>query len=218
MYQTAKESALVTANADLLPRGGCVMIDPGHGGMDGGAVGINEVLEKDLNIQVAQKLKVLLNLLGTQTDMTRTEDVSLGKNDQTIARQKVEDMRKRLELINSKPYDAMLSIHMNFYPESKYWGSQVFYSGNFPQAKDLAEHIQQQFRLIVAADNQREIKKASDEIYLMKHAQCPALVIECGFLSNPDEANQLCDAQHQVKLALAIASGYTLYYTQSTEQ
>lgn len=210
-YQSAMESAVMTQGREpaVLPHS-LVIIDPGHGGMDGGAVGITGTYEKDLNLQVALKLEKVLNLFGVAADMTRNTDVTLGSGGDTIAKKKAEDMRTRLRIINETPYELLFSIHMNSYPEEKYWGSQVFYAGGTAIAKGYGESIQKSLRTFVASDNKREAKRASDEIYLMKHAVCPALIIECGFLSNYREEALLQTQEHQIKLACAIASGFLL--------
>ncbi len=211
--KTAQESALLIRSTyfDTL-NDGIVMIDPGHGGMDGGAVGKSGVQEKDINLIVSQKLKHLLNLFGISVDMTRTEDISLNLSGDTIAKKKVSDMHKRLELINQKPYELILSIHMNSYPEEKYWGSQVFYSDSFAEGKTYATVIQNSLRQFVAPDNKREAKAAPSEIYLLKHAIYPAVIVECGFLTNFNEESLLKTSEHQTKLAAAITAGYLSGY------
>ncbi len=211
--KTAQESAMLIRTTYLdMYKDNVVMIDAGHGGIDGGAVGKSGLQEKEVNLYVSIKLKHLLNLFGTEVDMTRTEDISLNSNGDTIAKKKVQDMHKRLELINAKPYDVLLSIHMNSYPEEKYWGSQVFYSTSLVNSKKYATSIQTSLREFVAPENKREAKSAPPEIYLLKHATCPALIVECGFLTNYSEEAKLKTENHQIKLASAITAGYLNCY------
>ena len=207
-FQSAMESAVLTQTNIPYQYKDAVIIDPGHGGLDGGTVGISGTTEKELNLQVAEKLRHVMQLFGVPADMTRESDQMLGEGGDTIAQKKVSDMQTRLAMINAKPYRLMMSIHMNHYPEEKYWGSQVFYAKKSEEAKAYGKAIQTSFRQFASPDNKREAKQASDEIYLLKHADCPALIIECGFLSNSREEKLLQSDTHQIKLAAAIAAGY----------
>jgi len=212
-YQTAMHSA-VLAEINEIPLCNAVLIDPGHGGEDGGAVGIEGTLEKDLNLLVAQKISHVFHLFGFPTEMTRTEDVMLGDGGQGIAQKKVSDMHARLALINGKPYLSLLSIHMNSYPEEKYWGAQVFYSGRLDETKVYGTSIQNALKTFVSPENKREAKRAPDEIYLMKKAECPAMIIECGFISNRYEESLLKTNEHQIKIAAAVVAGFITGFQQ----
>jgi len=206
-FQTAVESSVASYFDKITIKRFNVIIDPGHGGIDGGAVGITGVNEKDINLQISLKLKHIMSLLGIVSEYTRTTDITLGNGENTIAEKKISDMRKRLELINAQPYNLMLSIHTNFYPEEKYWGPQVFYSENTDSGKIYAESIQNALKEFVMHENLRKAKKALDEIYLLKNAHCPALIVECGFLSNYNEELLLQTDDHQIKIASAIVAG-----------
>ena len=207
-YHSAMKSSILMQGGSPYPIMGTILIDPGHGGQDGGAVGISGTNEKDLNLSVSKKLQMVLNLFGIAADMTREEDIMLGDGGETIGQKKVEDMHTRLNMVNASSYRAFLSVHMNSYPEEKYWGSQVFYAKSFEESRKIGESMQIALRTFVAPDNKREAKPASDEIYLLKHAACPALIIECGFITNRLEEKLLKTQEHQTKLAAAVAVGY----------
>lgn len=189
-----------------------ILIDAGHGGEDGGA-GENGVQEKDVNLSVALQLRDLLELSGFQTVMTRETDVSIYDDSAaTVREKKVSDLRNRLKLIQQYPNCTFLSIHQNQFSESKYHGAQMFYSKNDSRSKLLAEKLQSSFVSLLQPENQREIKEATKDIYLLWNAQVPAVIVECGFLSNPEEAEKLDDASYQKKLAFTIYIGLLQYW------
>ena len=148
-----------------------VIIDAGHGGEDGGAVNDNNVVEKDLNLQISVKLADMLTLFGYKTEQIRTEDKSVYTQGENVRQRKVSDMKNRLSVFNSNPENVVISIHQNKFTESKYSGTQVFYSPNNPQSADLAESIRQSVKTMLQPDNERECKKADKSIYLLK--LCP---------------------------------------------
>ncbi len=192
-----------------------VILDAGHGGFDGGAVSQDQVLEKDLNLSVAKKLELLLLSQGVQVIMTRSEDEALTLDGQTG---KSADLRARAKIAQDNPDAILISIHMNQFGIPKYSGSQVFYSTNHSDSQLLAECIQQEIRQTLQPENTRQIKPAGGEIYLLAQAQQPAVLVECGFLSNPEETQKLQEESYQQSLAQAIASGLQNYYNGEEEK
>lgn len=182
--------------------GGYLLIDAGHGGEDGGAVSSLGLRESELNLQIAKRAYALCRFLGIPAKMTRTEDVSVYSDGcRTLSEKKVSDIRNRVKMANAPDCALLLSVHQNHFSEPKYRGAQVFY-GNATNSKELAERMQQSLWNIDSA-NHRRAKRASG-VYLLEHAECPAILVECGFLSNPSEAELLTHAAYQKKLAMAI--------------
>lgn len=180
-----------------------VIIDAGHGGEDGGAVSVSGVRESGLNLEISLRLNDFLPLLGLHTKMVRTEDVSVHSPQAgTIAEKKASDIRNRVELVRQTPNALLLSIHQNRFSESKYRGAQVFYADN-AESRALAESLQTDLRAQLDPDNHRQCKKAQD-IYLLSHVDCAAVLVECGFLSNAEEELLLRDSAYQKKLTAAI--------------
>lgn len=190
----------------------CVVIDAGHGGEDGGAVNDDGVLEKNINLEIAKDASELLKFLGYKVIMTRTEDTALSGDEATIHARKVEDMKKRLEIYNSDKIDAVISIHQNKYTEKKYYGTQIFYSPNNEKSKVLADNIKSTVKKLLQPDNERECKSADSGIYLLKNAKNPAIIVECGFISNPEECSKLLNDEYQKQIAFSITFGFIDYY------
>ena len=178
-----------------------VVIDPGHGGEDGGAQGVSKMREKDINLAIAKKLEKMLTLSGFHVIMTRERKVS--------------DLHNRLGLIEEQDDCIFLSIHQNHFTSSRYYGTQVFYSTNDPSSEELAEAVRGRVVSLLQPDNTRECKPATSSIYLLWHAEVPAVLVECGFLSNESEAQKLNDPQYQEQMAFAIYSGFLDYYQSS---
>ena len=213
----AKEPKGIDTNsilADVLPsvnkKDGnlTIILDAGHGGEDGGAVGIDGILEKELNLALAQRTAELLTLMGYTVILTRNSDRMLG--DGTVGHRKVADLKYRLELANSTENALLVSIHMNKFPMEYCNGIQLYYSGNDERSLLLANELH---RLVkdFQKDNGREVKKADSAIYLLDRAAIPAVLIECGFLSNGNECALLQEEAYQKKLALLIASAICAY-------
>ncbi len=193
-----------------------VIIDAGHGGFDGGTSSSDGTVEKDLNLQISHKINEILNSFGVKTIMTRTGDNGLNdENLPTIRQKKISDIKNRLSLINETEDAVFVSIHQNHFSQDKYSGAQVFYSKNNPQSQQLAEKIR--FRLITALqlDNTREIKQSGSEIYLLFHAKIPAVMVECGFMSNYNETQLLKNEEYQKKLAFTVAMGIIDFLNQT---
>lgn len=189
-----------------------IVIDAGHGGEDGGAVRESGVLEKDINLSIANDTSALFYLLGFDVTQTRKTDIALDNGEDTIRKRKVSDMKKRLEIFNSSKENTIISIHQNKFSESKYHGTQIFYSPNNPKSKQLADSIKYSVKGLLQPDNERECKKADSGIYLLKNTNNPAVIVECGFISNEEECKNLLDSQYQKQMAFSITAGFLSYY------
>lgn len=186
-----------------------VVIDAGHGGIDGGAVSCTGVSESQINLQIALKLEDLMHLLGLHTVMIRDTDRSVYTDGTTIAAKKVSDIKERLRIVNTTPNALFVSIHQNNFQDAKYSGAQVFYNTQ-PGSQLLAEAIQTAFRETLCTGNKRQIKKASG-VYLMDHINCSGVLIECGFLSNYREESLLRSEAYQQKICCIIATTVSQY-------
>lgn len=197
--QTEEESEIKTA-AEVSE--GLVVLDSGHGGSDPGKVGINGELEKDINLNISIKLKKLLEEQGIKVLMTREDDGG-------IADSKVEDLKKRVSIINEEKPILAVSIHQNSYQDESIHGAQVFYYTHSKEGEAAAK-IMQEALLEADADNTRS-EKANDTYYLLKKTEPPVIIVECGFLSNKAEADLLVTEEYQQKLAEAICAGIVKY-------
>lgn len=186
----------------------CVVIDAGHGGMDPGKVGINGANEKDINLQIALLVKKYLEAADIRVVMTRETDDGLYDSD--TSNKKVQDMKRRIALIDESMPVAAISIHQNSYQEEYVHGAQVFYYDGSTQGKMLAGYIQTQLVEKVDHNNKRGIK-ANNSYYLLKKTEIPIVIVECGFLSNSVEAELLCDPDYQDRVAWAIHMGILQY-------
>lgn len=188
-----------------------IVIDAGHGGEDGGATD-NGVSEKDVNLDIALKLRDLLTLSGYNVVMTRETDVSIyDSSAQSISDKKVSDLRNRLSIINSSEDNILISIHQNKFEQSQYSGAQIFYSDNNSQSAILAESIRKSITGFLQPDNTRELKVGGSNIYILDNATVPAIIVECGFLSNPEEASKLSDDRYRTQMAFSIYCGFLEY-------
>lgn len=187
----------------------CVVIDAGHGGVDGGATSCTGVLESALNLEIALRLDDLMHLLGIDTVMVRTTDESIYTQGQTIAAKKVSDLKNRVSIANRENNALLISVHQNFFEDSRYSGAQVFYAKT-EGSKDFAKKLQTTFVNTLNPESNRKAKTASG-VYLMQHIQCPGILIECGFLSNHDEEAKLRSADYQKKICAVIASETSCY-------
>ena len=189
-----------------------VIFDAGHGGPDGGTSADDGTLEKDLNLQIAIKLNESLNSMGIKTVMIRTEDISVhDASANTIRQKKVSDLKNRLKIINETDNSIFVSIHQNHFSDSRYSGTQVFYSKNNPQSSVLADCIRQSVISDLQKENTRETKPSGTDIYLLYHAESPAVMVECGFLSNINESKNLKNENYQKELAFVLALGISDY-------
>ena len=189
-----------------------IIIDAGHGGEDGGAVGIDGTAEKDLNLSISLKLNEILSAMGYQTRMVRTTDTSIHNADaDTVRERKVSDIHNRAAIMNEYENCIYVSIHQNKYSGSSIWGAQTFYSPNNEESKELAQLIQSSIANNVQPDNKRVIKQSGTNIYVLYNATKPAVMVECGFVSNANELEQLKDDEYQNKMAFAISNGIINY-------
>jgi len=205
--QTAFTMGLISSETPV------VIIDPGHGGMDGGATSQSgSVIEKDINLSISLKLRDFFLLNGFQVLMTRDTDKSIHDSTAvTLKQQKTSDIKNRLKMLNNTPNSVFLSIHQNFFEQSKYWGAQIFYSPNTEESAALADFLQASFITRLQPESKRQIKEAGSSLYILKNAKKPAVLVECGFLSNPDEAEKLSTEEYQNQIAFTIFSGYMEY-------
>ncbi len=189
-----------------------VIVDAGHGGDDGGAIGIDETVEKDINLDIALKLEKILKFYGFNVIMTRTQDVMTCDDGlDSLRKRKISDIHNRFELMRKNPDAIFISVHQNKFEDSSQHGTQVFYSGNDERSKELAEAIQTSVTLTLQRKNDRVVKKSGSGIYLLYHAKIPAVLVECGFISNSDEVKKLKDESYRMKLAILIADGLLKY-------
>lgn len=194
----------------------CIILDPGHGGEDGGAVGVDGLLEKTVNLQIARLLYDQLTLAGIPTIMTRTDDRLL--YDPTAdyrGHKKMLDLRARLDILRDTPDAVLLSIHQNAFSQSRYSGLQVYYSPHHPDSARLAELVQNSARQWLQPDNTRKTKPADSNIYLLNRSERPAVLVECGFLSNPAECAKLGDPDYLGQLSTVLFAAVCEYLTAS---
>ena len=187
----------------------CVIIDAGHGGVDGGTTSCTGVEESKINLQIALKLRDVMHLLGMKTQMIRTTDTSIHTGGNTIAAKKVSDLKERVRIVNETANSILISIHQNYFAQNQYHGAQVFYAAT-EESESLAKQLQKELIAALNHDSHRQAKKASG-IYLMQHIERPGILIECGFLSNPEEEALLRSSQYQNKLCAIIASVCSSY-------
>lgn len=189
-----------------------LVIDAGHGGFDGGAIGSNGTTEQDINLSIAKRVQLLASFFGVQTVMTREDTNALDYDPSRPVREnKVSDIKARQKVVEQTANPVFLSIHLNKFSDAQYHGAQVFYSTNHAGGCALAELLQD--ALITGCDptNKRQAKPADQSIYLMKVLDCPAVIVECGFLSNPAEEALLGNQEYHKKLAASIVAGYLRY-------
>ena len=188
-----------------------IVIDAGHGGEDAGAIAQDGSLEKDLNLKIAKCIQALCEINGNSAIMTREDDRLLydyyGELDDYTGKKKIYDLKNRVKIANEQHDAIFVSIHMNKFSNSKYSGTQIYFSPNNPSSEMLARTLQNSTRTYLQPSNNRQIKRADSSIYVLNSLDCPAVLIECGFLSNEDELGRLKDEKYQASLALVIFSG-----------
>lgn len=215
MFVVAREGAVYVTSLQVENKSrACVVIDAGHGGSDPGKVGINNQLEKEINLKIAEILKDFLQAEGIEVIMTRESDAGL--YDEDASNKKVQDMKRRLEIIEKADPVIVVSIHQNSYHEEYVKGAQVFYYTTSESGRQLAEVIQEQLRSF-DPDNRREAK-GNDTYFLLKKTSKPIVIVECGFLSNREEAEKLSSALFQEKMAWNIHMGIMKYLNQNREK
>lgn len=205
----AKEGAVLVGNVSSDTNvQTCIVIDAGHGGNDPGKVGINGTEEKTLNLQIALRLQRLLESQGIRVVLTRTDDNGLYT--EGASNKKVEDMQKRCEIITETKPVFTVSIHQNSYPEEYVKGAQTFYYGKSAEGKELAEQIQASMIERLDKENHR-VAKSNESYYLLKRTPTPTVIVECGFLSNSQEAELLATEEYQEQVAWAVHMGIMQY-------
>ena len=185
-----------------------ILIDPGHGGFDGGAIGASGTHESDINLQIAQALQAQLCKQGAEVIMTRSTAEAVGTD-------KNEDMRNRRSMIETSGQQITISIHQNSFPDASVSGPQVIYAPGSVQGEQLADHIQAQMNSSLLPEKPRV--STQGDYYIVKSGSAPAVIVECGFLSNSTEEALLCKQNYQQRVAQAIAAGVTQYFAQEQE-
>ncbi len=192
-----------------------ILLDPGHGGADAGA-SANGISEKDVNLSVAKELKACIEELGGKVIMTREEDCSTADGSENGS-WKVADLKKRKAMADETGADIFVSVHMNKFPQEKYKGAQVFYSADDEESRRLGEIIQRTLPEILCDGNTRSAKPSDGSIFILKNTNIPSVIVECGFISNVEEAEKLKDANYQKTIAGAICTGIERYFNQNSE-
>ena len=213
--QTIEAFGIVAFHADFFEKKATIVVDAGHGGEDGGAVGVNGLVEKDINLAIALALAENLKANNFQVILVRDGDYSVGDQSlSTVAERKRSDTKNRVRLVEETGECLLVSIHQNQFSQSQYSGAQMFYSPNNPESAQLAECIRESVVSSLQPDNTRQNKEAGEEIYLLTHCQVPAVLVECGFLSNPEEADLLSQEAYQQDMAAAIYNGIVSFLEQ----
>ena len=185
-----------------------IVIDPGHGGFDPGKIGVNDCLEKDINLSISKNIKNFLEQQNIEVILTRETDIGLyNEND---SNKKRADLYNRVKIIKESNAKLVLSIHQNSFTEEKYKGAQVFYYDDSNESKSLADNIQSEL-IRFADDSNKRVIKPNDSYYLLKQTPCPAVIVECGFLSNYEEAELLLTESYQNDIAWSIYMGVMKY-------
>lgn len=182
----------------------CIVLDPGHGGADGGAVSESGIVEKNINLSISRCLRDFFEMSGYRVVMTRDDD-------NLLSEKLHDDFEKRLSLYNSADADLVLSIHQNKFTSPEEHGAQVFYGSSDIGSEKLAASIRHSIKGLLQPENEREITQAGSNIYLLNNCTNPCVLVECGFLSNPQEAQQLDSYDYQRQVAFAIYCGTTDY-------
>ena len=196
-----------------------IIIDAGHGGVDGGAVAADGTNEKDINLAIALEINSCLTNAGYKTVMIRDGDYSIhDESADTIRSKKVTDLKNRLEIIENTENAIFVSVHQNYFSESKYNGAQVFYSPNNSESRLLADCIQKCIVNELQPENNRQIKQSDSSIFLLYKSSVPSVMVECGFLSNPEEAEKLKNEEYRKKMAEAVCCGIIKYLESCTEE
>lgn len=187
----------------------CIIIDAGHGGVDGGATSCTGALESAINLEIAIRLNDMLHLLGLKTQMIRTTDISVYTEGNTISQKKVSDLKERVRIVNQTENSLLVSIHQNYYSDERYSGAQVFFAPD-NSSRELGRQLQSALVSHLNPGSRRQSKKA-DGIYLLRKINKPGILVECGFLSNPEEEAKLRNREYQLSLSCVIATSCSNY-------
>lgn len=207
------ETAVLTSSGDI-SESNIILLDAGHGGEDGGAIGVGGIIEKDINLSITLKTAEFLEFLGYKVEFTReTDKMTCDEGLKGQRERKVSDIKNRLEQIEETPCLCAISIHQNIFGgDAK--GAQVFYSGNNPESMALAESLQKGIISMLQPENKRVIKQATKDIYILYHTKKTAVLVECGFISNSSEAALLNSSDYQSKMAFSIAVSAVKHLTE----
>lgn len=209
IYQSYENS---NASWNLPLSGKVIVIDPGHGGVDGGAVGKGEIVEKEIALDIALMLREYLQGSGAFVVMTRETDRDLAPEDMKgYSRRKTHDLYKRLQIINKPDHDLFISIHLNAVPSSRWRGAQTFFNPANEESRTLSRFIQDELRKNLG--NTDRLARKLTNVFLLKEAKIPGAIVEVGFLSNPDEAELLRQKDYQNKIAVSVYQGILRYFT-----
>lgn len=191
-----------------------IIVDAGHGGVDGGTSGRSGVKESEINLLIALKLRLLLEQNGAIVLLTRDDDMGLYSDTGRIRDKKNEDLKNRIDIVNNSQADLYVSIHLNSFPQTQYYGAQTFYPQGSEDSKRAAEYVQEELIRVLNNGNDR-VTKVKNDTYLMKHTKIPTVLVECGFLSNPMEERLLQESQYQEQVAWSIYIGILRYFHES---
>ncbi|AXI07658.1 N-acetylmuramoyl-L-alanine amidase CwlD [Oceanobacillus zhaokaii] len=216
-YPIDKDNSASNPNFSLPLSGKVIVLDPGHGGADGGAVGSDGTLEDDIALEVSKKLQNYLQQSGAIVHLTREEDKDLAaEGTRGLSRRKAEDIRNRLQFIHNKEADFFLTIHLNALPSKRWRGAQTFYYPSQDENKHLATMVQEE--IIRNLENTTREPLKINGIYLLKHAKIPGALVEIGFLSNEEERELLKRTSYQEQMAASIYEGILRYSTEEIEE
>ncbi|MGI5959277.1 MAG: N-acetylmuramoyl-L-alanine amidase [Massiliimalia sp.] len=214
-YAVLKPQPQEAVSLGVQKRTPSVVIDAGHGGADGGAVGVHGEIEKEINLAISKDLRDFLALCGFETTMTREDDRSIHDKDcDTLKEQKRSDIHNRAQIMEESKGAVAVSIHQNHFTDSRYGGAQMFYGVKNQESAVLAQFIQKSFVSRIQPENQRMIKEGPESVYLLQNVSCPIVLAECGFLSNEEESALLADETYQAEAAFAVFCGIVEYYNE----
>ena len=217
--QTIEAFGIVAFHAEFFEKKPTIVVDAGQVGEDGGAVGVNGLVEKEINLAIALALADDLKASNFPVVLVRDSDYSVGDQTlSTVAERKRSDTKRRVQLVEETGDCILVSIHQNQFSQSQYKGAQMFYSPNDSESALLAECIRQSVVGSLQPENTRQNKEAGEDIYLLTHCQVPGVIVECGFLSNPEEANLLGQEEYQQDMAAAIYNGIISFVEQREEE
>ncbi len=210
--RSASQAIMTAGKAKASAAKPVITIDAGHGGADGGCVSVNGAVEKNINLNILKTLRDTMTVMGYDVYCTRESDVSIhDRGVEGLKNQKLSDMKNRLAIFGKYSDGISVSIHQNQFTDSKYSGAQMFYSEKNPEGEQLAKIMQERFRSVLQPENERVAKAVGDELYLLDNTTNPAVMIECGFLSNPEEAAKLESEDYQKQVAFTIMTGIKEY-------
>lgn len=195
-------------NSEMKTGQRCIVIDAGHGGVDAGTSSADGTAEKDINLAIALDLYDFLNICGIDCKLIREDDTEFYPNGEDRSRS---DLYNRLDYVNSVENAVLVSIHQNHFSDSGEWGMQVWYTANVPSSKKLADNILNNTKMFIQPDNTRSNKQSDDSYYILYKASVPSVMVECGFMSNPQEVSNLESSAYRKRLTCTITLGITQY-------